>query len=197
VKRLHDRRNLARGATLAALALQLVATVSCSPPSDARISVVTPDAKLFPPAADLMAYRCGSLDCHGSAQRNFVIWSCYGLRLDAGTAPGCRTMGGTNTTADEYTATFDSLVGLEPALMSQVVQSGGADLDQLTFVRKARGEEEHKGGKIWNAGGTFTGDGGTVYPGDDFCVADWLADRGATTGDCQSTLAHDIALGTQ
>jgi len=159
--------------------------VSCSPPSNARIGVDPPNEGLFPPVADLMAYRCGSLDCHGSPQRNFVIWSCYGLRLDQDAAPGCRDMGGTNTTPEEYDATFRSLVGLEPSVMTEVVQSGGADIDLLTFVRKARGEESHKGGKIWNAGGP-----------EDLCVAQWLADESSTAATCQGALAGDLDAGT-
>jgi hypothetical protein len=169
------------GPTLAAFVL----AAGCSPPSDARITVALPDRTLFPAVSDVLAYRCGSLDCHGSAQRNFVIWSCYGLRADAGTAPGCRNMGGTNTAADEYTDTYESLVGLEPAVMTQVVQSGGANPDLLTVVRKARGEEEHKGGKLWDAGAI-----------EDLCVAQWLGDQGTTTGTCQSALATDLDAGT-
>jgi len=159
--------------------------LACSPPPDGRIGVATPDPTIFPPVADLLAYRCGSLDCHGSAQRNFVIWSCYGLRLDAGTAPGCRSMGGTNTTTAEYTDTYDSLVGLEPSVMTEVVQSGGANPDLLTFVRKARGEEDHKGGKLWDVGAP-----------EDECVALWLADQSGTTAQCQSALAGDLDAGT-
>jgi hypothetical protein len=160
-------------------------TASCSPPSDARIGIDAPSETLFPPAADLLAYRCGSLDCHGSAQRNFVIWSCYGLRLDEDAAPGCRQQGGTNTTAEEYLATYDSLVALEPAVMSQVVASGGADPDLLTFVRNARGEEDHRGGKLWDAGSA-----------DDLCVADWLAGASSTAAQCKSALGDDLDAGT-
>jgi len=160
-------------------------TAACSPPSDARIGIDAPSETLFPPVADLLAYRCGSLDCHGSAQRNFVIWSCYGLRLDQDAAPGCRQQGGTNTTPQEYQYTYDSLVALEPAVMSQVVASGGADPDLLTFVRNARGEEDHKGGKIWDAGSP-----------DDLCVADWLAGSNGTTAQCKSALGGDIEAGT-
>jgi len=159
--------------------------VSCSPPSNARIGVDTPDETIFPPVADLLAYTCGSLDCHGSPQRNFVIWSCYGLRLDQDAAPGCRTMGGTNTTPAEYDSTYRSLVGLEPAVMTEVVQSGGANPDLLTFVRKARGEESHKGGKLWDAGSP-----------DDQCVAQWLADQASTTSTCKTALGIDLDAGT-
>jgi hypothetical protein len=159
-------------------------SMSCSPPSNARIGVDAPNEATFPPVADLMAYRCGSIDCHGSPQRNFVIWSCYGLRLEQDAAPGCRSMGGTNTTPAEDDATYRSLVGLEPSVMSQVVATGGADPDLLTFVRKARGEEEHKGGKIWDAGAP-----------EDLCCAQWLANDGTTAGQCKAALAIDLDAG--
>ncbi len=159
--------------------------IACSPPSNAQFTITAPDARLFPPVADLMGYRCGSLDCHGNAQRNLIVYSCYGLRLDQDAAPGCRDVGGTNTTPAEYTATYDSLVALEPGVMTEVVQSRGVDLDQLTFVRKARGEEAHTGGKLWSAGSP-----------DDQCVAQWLADQSSTTATCQAALGRDIDAGT-
>jgi hypothetical protein len=158
---------------------------ACSPPDNGRIGVDAPDETLFPPVADLLAYRCGSLDCHGSPQRNFVIWSCYGLRLDQDAEPGCRNTGGTNTTAAEYDATFRSLVGLEPTVMTQVVDSHGANPDLLTFVRKARGEETHKGGKLWDAGAP-----------EDQCVAQWLADDSTTPATCAAALGKDLDAGT-
>lgn len=173
----------------------LVWSVACSPPSDARIGVDAPNEGIFPPVADLLAYRCGSIDCHGSIERNFIIWSCYGLRLDMDAAPGCRNalasdpaspnIGGTlDTTAAEYNATYRSLVGLEPTVMSQVVASGGADPDLLTFVQKARGEQDHKGGKLWDAGSL-----------DDQCVAQWLAGQSSTTATCRSALGLDLDAG--
>jgi hypothetical protein len=169
-----------------ATSMTLIAwAASCSPPSNARIGIDAPSEATFPPVSDLLAYRCGSLDCHGSPQRNFVIWSCEGLRLDQDAAPGCRQQGGTNTTAAEYLATYDSLVALEPAVMSQVVASGGANPDLLTFVRKARGEEEHKGGELWEAGSP-----------DDDCVAVWLAGQ-STTAQCGGALADDLDAGTR
>ena len=75
--------------------------------------------------------------------------------------------GGRTTTPDEHQATYQSLVGLEPTVMSEVVASHGQDPELLTFVRKARGQEAHKGGAL-------------IMPGDDqdVCITSWLA--GAT-----------------
>jgi hypothetical protein len=69
--------------------------------------------------------------------------------------------------------------------MSQVVASGGQDPDLLTFVRNARGEQEHKGGKLWDAGSE-----------DDLCVAQWLAADGTTKATCTAALAGDFDAGT-
>jgi hypothetical protein len=146
----------------------LGATAACSnAPSDARIGVDAPDRTQFPPVSDVLANKCGSLDCHGSAYRNFKIYSCEGLRADAMASPGCPSMLGPTATAtsdQEYDLTYRSLVGLEPALMSAVVSGHGQHPELLTFVRKARGEESHKGGA-------------PIAPGDDsdHCVTSWLA----------------------
>jgi hypothetical protein len=155
----------ARGISIVlAMAVAGVVAAACSSVPDSHIGVVAPDRAQFPPVANVLDHACGSLDCHGNAQRNFVIWGCEGLRLDPASVPGCRRMGGTDTTDPEFDATYRSLVGLEPALMSSVVQNGGADPEELTFVRKARGEEQHTGGTVIPAGS----DG-------DHCIASWLA----------------------
>jgi hypothetical protein len=179
-------------ATFAALlstpAIVLVAAGACStPPSDARIGVDAPDRTQFDPVGSLLDHRCGSLDCHGNPQRNLIIFGCEGLRLEpadasveAGTYlfPGCRNSGGKNTTEPEFDATYRSLVGLEPTVMSTVVAGGGAHPELLTFIRKARGWDAHKGGMIWS-------------PGDqsDDCVTSWLAGM-TNTMDCTMALAN-------
>jgi hypothetical protein len=157
-------------AFLAALATAC-ATAACSTaPADGRVTIDAPFATeaSFGPVANFLDHRCGSLDCHGNPARNLVVWGCEGLRLEPYDAPICgRAQGGKPTTSDEHQATYRSLVGLEPTVMSAVVADHGQDPDLLTFVRKARGEEAHKGGAL-------------VTPGDDqdVCITSWLA--GAT-----------------
>jgi hypothetical protein len=159
--------------TLLSLAAMLGAwsAVSCATtPADSRITIDAPFSSeaSFGPVANFLDHRCGSLDCHGNTARNLVIWGCEGLRLEAYDAPICsRAQGGSPTNPSEHQATYRSLVGLEPTVMSEVVASHGADPDLLTFVRKARGEEAHKGGAL-------------IMPGDeqDVCITSWLA--GAT-----------------
>lgn len=155
-------------------------TLACgAPPDDARITIAAPDLSQFPPVSALLDHRCGSIDCHGATTRNLQIFGCEGLRLgDA--EPGCRNAGGTDTTTDEHDATFRSLVALEPAVMSEVVAGHGAHPELLTFIRKARGTEHHKGGTL-------------ITPGDDqdVCITSWLA--GTTDVDvCSAALAAPV-----
>jgi hypothetical protein len=130
-----------------------------------RIGIVAPDRAQFDPVGKFFDYRCGSTDCHGTRVRNFQVFGCEGLRLDPKDTPGCRKMNnGKDTTSDELDATYRSLVGLEPVVMTNVVVGKGQHPELLTFVRKARGDEAHKGGIL-------------ITPGDDqdHCITSWLA----------------------
>ncbi len=150
---------------LAGAVVGMAAFVACSSPNpDARIGVVAPDRSQFDPVGALVDHRCGSLDCHGQTSRNLQVFGCEGMRLDPKDTPGCRNAGGTDTTEAEYDATYRSIVGLEPAVMSDVVANKGAHPEELTFVRKARQQESHKGGAV-------------IVPGDeqDVCITSWLA----------------------
>jgi len=165
-------------APFVAAALAIACALGCSSyDSSARIGVAAPDETQFPPVADLLDHRCGSLDCHGQTSRNLQVFGCEGMRLDPNDVPGCRASGGKNTTAAEYDATYRSLVGLEPAVMSTVVAGQGTHPELLTFVRKARGQEAHKGGVL-------------ITPGDeqDNCITSWLAGK-TDTDTCSKALA--------
>jgi hypothetical protein len=162
------RRVLAcAGAVAAALVLASVASSCSDVPADARIGIDAPSSSpdQWNLVADYLDVRCGSLDCHGQTTRNLRIWGCDGMRLDPKAIPSCVVpLGGTETTPDEYQATYRSLVGLEPTVMSEVYDNHGAHPELLTFVRKARGLEAHKGGAL-------------ITPGDaqDICITSWLA----------------------
>lgn len=103
--------------------------------------------------------RCGSLDCHGSKARNLRIYSSRGLRLpnDAGL-----TVGAGDTSQDEVTANYQSLMTLEPEQTNAVIE-GKADPDTLLIVKKPLNIEHHKGGQ-------------TIRRGDDAetCIRSWL-----------------------
>jgi hypothetical protein len=145
------------------------AVASCSAvPADQRIGIDAPDGSeaTFGVVGEYFATRCGSLDCHGQPGRNMRVWGCEGMRLDPHDVSGCFLPGQTPTTAAEHQATYRSVVGLEPAVMSTVVAGHGAHPELLTFVRKARGLEAHKGGTL-------------ITPGDDqdICITSWLAGK--------------------
>ncbi len=102
--------------------------------------------------------RCGSLDCHGSTARNLRIYSIDGLRLpnDAGLTPGQG-----DTTNDEITANYQSIMTLEPEATNAVV--AGGDPYTLLVMKKPLALEKHKGGP-------------SLRRGDDAerCIVSWL-----------------------
>ena len=154
----------------------LVIAFACAPSPDARVTETPPDRASFPLVADLLVHRCGTLDCHGQTSRNMRLYGSLGLRL----APGDRPVSKGTTTSAEYDEDFASVIGLEPDVMTAVVTQGGAQPERLTFVRKARGAENHKGGTLWSAGDA-----------QDRCVTSWLA--GATdVADCTAANASSF-----
>ena len=176
---------MTRAGKTAALLCSLLgpaAAAACNmAPSDSRIGIAAPDESQFPPVSDYLDHRCGTLDCHGQMGRNLRIWGCEGMRLDPNDISNCNRMqGGKVTQPAEYDATYRSLVGLEPVPMSQVVAGGGQDPELLTFVRKARGQESHKGGQL-------------ITPGDDqdVCITSWLAGMTNKTA-CTNALGYPM-----
>jgi hypothetical protein len=159
---------------LLAIGLCLSVAACVTESSGTLVSPPVPDRASFPPVSDLLDRRCGTLDCHGVTYRNLRIYGREGLRLAATDRPTSKP--GTTTVA-EYDATFESLVGLEPELMGAVASEGGARPERLTFVRKARGTEDHKGLAIWAEGGL-----------EDLCVTTWLAGK-IDTATCEKALA--------
>ena len=84
------------------------------------------------------------------------------------------------TTATEHEANYQSVIGLQPELMTEVVQ-GSAPPEDLLLLRKPLQLERHKGGAV-----LVDGDDG------DTCILSWLAGqtisrvhrrRGAIGGD--------------
>lgn len=164
------------------LATLLLSTACSTAPSDARIGVVAPnssEAAFGQPVGNFLGHRCGTLDCHGQPGRNLRIWGCEGMRLSPADVSICkRTQGGRSTTPEEHLATYRSIVGLEPTVMSEVVANHGRDPELLTFIRKARGVESHKGGALF-------------VPGDDqdVCVTSWLSGQTNLTA-CNNAFAQ-------
>jgi hypothetical protein len=151
-----------------------LATLACSaPPTDARFVAKPPDATSFALVAPALVHSCGTLDCHGKVARSFRIYGATGLRLN----PNDRPSATSTTTPDEIAQTYASLVGLEPEILSSVVAAGGANPERLTFVRKARGSEGHKGGSVVKIGDD-----------EDVCITSWLSGH-ADNGACSRALS--------
>lgn len=150
-----------RNGVRTALIASILVTACSVPPADSRYAPLDlPPASSFGPVAELLDVRCGSLDCHGTIARNLRLFGSAGLRW----APGDRPLVPLCDTTDEVAQDYESVVDLEPEVMSRVVAGGGTDPGALTMVRKARGTEAHKGGAIWS-----TGDDS------DRCLTSWLA----------------------
>jgi hypothetical protein len=136
--------------------------VACSSPDpEARIDPGTPDLAQFKAVSPMLVHRCGSIDCHGSAYRNFRIYGFGGARLDK---PDARPDFPIGVDDDEVKANYDAVVGLEPEVMRDVLNDRGARPERLTIVRKGRNDEDHEGGR-------------RITPGDDAdqCLLTWLA----------------------
>jgi hypothetical protein len=145
------------------VALALLGFAACaSPATDARVDEKVPGRDSFPIVAQVLVRHCGSLDCHGSSYRNLRVYGNEGLRLEAADRP----LSPECTTDAEVEQDYDSLVGLEPEVMTAVVASSGARPERLTFMRKARGTEHHKGGTLMKAGDDI-----------DDCLTSWLASQ--------------------
>ncbi len=124
------------------IAFVVLAASACaaSPDEDARVVVAGPDRAAFDAVHPLLQRRCGTLDCHGAAARNWPSWGYGGLRLDPADTPDGRP-----STPAEIERTYHALVALEPE--RSVVLLGGASPETTTFYRKALELERHKGGR--------------------------------------------------
>lgn len=172
-------------------------THGCSPVQQQTIGIDVPPSAdpAFGPVSDMLVHRCGTLDCHGQSGRNLRMWGCGGMRLDPNTGPSCRTaQGGSATTPAEHYETYRSLVGLEPNVMSTVYDGcrsspgvypppSSCHPELLTFVRKARGTEAHKGGQLISEEDV---DGGPDPQ--DVCIVTWLEGQTDTQA-CSDALA--------
>ncbi len=148
-------------------------TIACGgPDSGARIdAAAAPRGEEFRPVAQVVVDRCGSLDCHGSKYRNMRLFGFGSARLDPAHRPDAP-----ETTLDESELVYEAIVALEPDILRQVVAEGGERPERLTFVRKGRGAEAHKGGPRIVAGDPA-----------DACLRSWLA--GAVDADvCRSAV---------
>lgn len=130
---------------VAMLAAPALGFACSSPDTTGRVDPAGPAGPNFADfkaVAPMLMRRCGSIDCHGSTYRNFRLYGYGGTRFDAG-----RPDDPPSLSEDEVKADYDAVVGLEPELMRDVVNAGGAGYERLTLVRKGRNDEAHKGGQ--------------------------------------------------
>jgi hypothetical protein len=160
-----------RRALVIALAVAATTTTvsSCLEDPDAQAQFLCPSQEVFSVyVSPLMERRCGMLDCHGSFQRPMRLFGELGLRhpqqFCTPEAPeACRTAGDA-TTLLELNANYNAVCGVEPELTTEVAsQPGGQAVNKLLLVRKARGQESHKGGKVFNP-----------FDDADLCIVGWL-----------------------
>lgn len=146
----------------------LIATACSTADPNAQIDPIGPDRATFKPVGLALMQRCGSIDCHGSRYRNMRLYGFGGIRLDPNDRPDTP-----KTTPAELDADYDAVIGVEPEIMRAVALAKGAGSDRLTFIRKGRGEESHKGGNPITAGDDA-----------DVCIQSWF--RGVVDADaCQ------------
>lgn len=169
-------------AALAASSIALGAGAACSSfNSSALTGVVGPDYGQFAGGTQadgavavgvsaVLERRCGTLDCHGQVGRPLRIYGSFGLRFvdgDASNRPGLQP-----TTDTEHQANYQSVIGLQPELMTEVVQ-GNAPPEALMLLRKPLGLERHEGGQVFVGGDqTYT------------CFTSWLSGQ-VDSASCQ------------
>ena len=135
---------------LGALAVVFCSACITSVDSGATSPLALPDKDQFitQGVGVFMEKRCGSLDCHGQIGRPLRIYSSNGLRKNDG-PNGARDTSG--TTAEEQSANYFSVVGLEPEQISVSRVSEGV-YDDFLLLKKPLSLEgggvRHKGGPV-------------------------------------------------
>lgn len=168
---------------LGTLSLPLLACAGPDPGSEAIVGAPL-DINSFRPVSAVLERRCGTLDCHGQPARPLRIFGQYGLRryepadsMNVENYAEYYSGGKEPTTLAELEDNYRSILGLEPELTAKVYAKTAAP-ETLTIVRKARLQEKHKGGLLWNKGD----------PGD-VCLTNWLTGNTDTT-QCEVELGH-------
>jgi hypothetical protein len=149
----------------AVASVALAASFACSGPDKGeldRASSLRAQASVFRTAGvgTVFERRCGSLDCHGTVTRNLRIYSSRGLRRpnEAGLLPGQG-----DTTLEESTDNYNSILLLEPERTNEVLRGEQSPETVMLVLKKPLGLESHKGGL-------------SIRKGDDAerCIVTWL-----------------------
>lgn len=148
---------------LSGLAGLLVTTVlaGCKQELSSGLEVTCPSRQVYVEhVSEVMERRCGTLDCHGSDFRPMRLLGRDGLRHQAE-----RNRTGEGVTTDvEKSANYFAVCAIEPEKIAKVGSDpGGNAVNTLLLVRKGRGQEGHKGGKVFEP-----------WDDADRCVVGWL-----------------------
>ncbi len=150
---------------------------ACACPSEPVFTGLWPDggAPAGASVSEYMDRRCGTLDCHGSAERPLRLYGRLGLREPT----QLNVSGGAATTPLEATDNYAAACNIQPEQTAAVVADDGASGELLLIVEKARGIEAHKGGQIVTEGS----------PGDN-CIAGWARedDPAMVAAACQTAI---------
>lgn len=145
---------------LGALGLAAIAS-GCRDNLDAQVTNLCPDPVVFQASVSpYLERRCGTLDCHGAGARPLRLYGRYGLRHPEES----NVTGGAATTDKEKLANYFSVCNVDAEKMHEIAQNGNV-ADESLLITKARGAENHKGGKVVNP----TNDAGND------CLLGWLA----------------------
>ena len=148
---------------LSGLAGLLATTVlaGCKQELSSGLEVTCPSRQVYVEhVSEVMERRCGTLDCHGSDFRPMRLLGRDGLRHQA---ERNRTGEGVTTDA-EKSANYFAVCAIEPEKIAKVGSDpGGNAVNTLLLVRKGRGQEGHKGGKVFEP-----------WDDADRCVVGWL-----------------------
>ncbi len=161
------------------LAFAALLGASCSKDLGATVTNACPSQDVFEASVSpYMERRCGTLDCHGGIARPMRLFGRLGLRHpDESNVPG-----GKPTSKGELSANYASVCGVEPEKMNENVANLGNSADELLMIRKARGLEKHKGGKVVNEADHA-----------DSCMLGWLrGDKPAVVADACAAAIADL-----
>ncbi len=142
------------------LPLVLLLTGCLDDPGGRKLLACPDQQVFFAYVSPMMERRCGTLDCHGSDYRPMRLFGELGLRHPE----ELNQTGGDATTPLELLDNYRTVCAIEPEKVAEVAADpGGQSVNSLLLVRKARGEEGHKGGKVFNP-----------FDDSDLCVVGWL-----------------------
>jgi hypothetical protein len=122
-------------------AAALTSGAACGEHGEATALLAMPSSEGFGAVSAVLEPNCGTLDCHGAPARNLRVYGKRGLRFDGSHVTGAAV----DTTPREIEATYHSILGLQPEVLSQLFAERGRDPQRWIVITKARGLENHVG----------------------------------------------------